>query len=167
MRRRERYPLQDLFDVRTIREDTAARAYATTRKQIEIAEDHLATIRAKLEEYKAWRQTREEALYSEIIDHAIIQKDLKKLHFKLQQLREKQHEFEAQLIQCEKQLSDAQELAETARNAYIVACRNRKKLEEHKDIWNSEQRRTDEMDALKETEDFKPQFRMHELSGAI
>ena len=150
-----RYLLQDLLNVRGRREDAAHDRVMASRKLLEQAE--LEVVRRKQErvDYIAWRIQREEELYQQIMNHLVQIRNLDDLKIDIQLLREKESVYEQRILEAEKGVADAKDALHNAEAELRKASRDKRKLEEHKDMWTQELAKEAEMGADKETEDFR------------
>lgn len=161
----KRYILEDLLNVRRLREDDATRRLTQCQQAVEDAQRDLEQRQQQLADYKTWRIRRENELFGEIIDRTVHTRDLEDLRFRLQKLRDDEGDYEAREIEAQKQLHTAQEDLELARDQYHEAWRERDKLDQHKVTWLQEQRRQQEIYEEKETEDFKCRAGFAALEG--
>ncbi|MEW4486701.1 YscO family type III secretion system apparatus protein [Thalassoglobus sp. JC818] len=161
----KKYILKDLLKIRQSREENAARALAAQKIRVEEAEELVQQRQRELESYHAWRIDREAELYEEIIDRTIEQKDLESVRFKIQQIRDKEHEYEGRVIQAKEQLEEEKRQLVEDQQAYQQAVHKREKLDEHKQLWITEAKRVAELNAEKELEDFKNRRRLAAFAG--
>ena len=162
----KKYVLRDLLKVRLSREDSTARALAAQKRRVEEAEAKVQRCESELEEYRVWRIQREAELYDEIMNCTIEQKELESVQFKVQQLRDNEHEYEGRVIQAREELDAERKQLEADKKAYHEAVQKREKLDEHKQIWVADAKRVAEMSAEKELEDFKNRRRLVATAGA-
>ena len=150
-----KYELQDLLNVRKIREDNAAAEVTLRRQLVAEAEQNVVRRKQELQDYIQWRIQREQELYDSVMQQEVHLNDLEELKLDVQILRDKEHAYKEKIIEAEKQLKDAQDNLETAKQKYTEAVRNREKLDEHKKIWTEEAEKEQEFEAEKEMEDFR------------
>lgn len=163
---KKKYVLQDLLNVRKLREDAAAKEWGRQKEVVAAAEVELAQRRKELEEYKTWRVQRENELFEEILDQTIQFKDLEDLRFRIQKLRDDESNYESRLIEAEERLRNEQQKLEEAREHYYEAYRQRDKLDEHKAMWVREAAKEQEVWEEKEMEDFKTRMQLLVADGA-
>lgn len=162
----KKYILQDLLNVRLMREEKAAEAWANQKEVVAAVEKELELQRRKLEDYKKWRVQRENELFEEIINQTIHSKDLEDLRFRIQCLRDDQGKLESQVLETVKRLEqERQTLAETKQH-YFEAFQQREKIEEHKTAWTMEAARESEFREEKEIEDFRTRVGLMAVEGA-
>lgn len=152
---RGKYVLEDLLQVRRLREEAAARQVAQRKANIERLSGRVTQLQTDLAEYRNWKAAREEELFAEVKKRAIHRKDLDKFHSRVQKLREKEREYEANIVDAENQLRAEQEALVEDRAQYLAAHRNRDKLDEHKRGWLANARKLVEIAEEKEVEDFR------------
>lgn len=152
----QNYELQDLLQVRRLREDAAAREWAQQKVTVANAEAELARVRRELSDYQAWRIRREAEMFEEVMNQPVRPKELDDLRFRIQKLRDKESTYASRVIESEEQLRGEQEKLEEDRQAYFSALRNREKLDEHKALWKCDAEKLREELEERETEDFKP-----------
>ncbi|MBI1247960.1 hypothetical protein GC197_08990 [bacterium] len=150
-----KYPLQDLLRVRNFREENAANALTVKRRELEQAEQLVAQRKKELEDYIQWRINRESEMYQEVMKKSIHLQALDDLKQDIQILRDKQNIYEDQITKAEKALQEAQQALEQARVHHLQAVKDRKKIDEHKELWAQEVAKISESNQEKELEDFR------------
>lgn len=151
----QKYLLQDLLNVRLLREDTAAKQWAVQKELVAKVERQLEKRRSELETYQRWRVQREVELYQQILEKKIHPKDLEALRFRIQKLRDEEHEYESRTLDTANQLQEEQARLATAKESYLNAYQQRSKLDEHKDLWVQEMQREKQFLEEKEIEDHR------------
>lgn len=151
----QQYELQDLLQVRLLREDAAARELANQKTVVENVEKQLQRHRQELTDYQTWRVRREEELFEEIVNQRIHHKELEKLRFRIQQLRDEESRYQANVLESEARLQTEKQKLEEVRQQYFKAYHQRDKLDEHKALWTRAARQQREWAEEKEVEDFK------------
>ena len=150
-----KYALEDLLRVRRFREDKAAAEVVESREQLADAESQLEQRRQELQDHLQWRLRREEELYQEIMQREVHLKDLEDVKSRVQVMRDKDQSYQEKVITAKKKVDDAQRQLDTAREAHLLAVRNREKLDEHKSMWLDESHQELEAKAETEMEDFQ------------
>ena len=154
-----KYPLQRLLRLRFIREDKAA-AEVTRRKQL-LAEAKLEKIRCEKElaDYREWRIEEEKRLFDAIKGKEISQKELDAYKHELLKLRGKEVQLEERIFEAQKQIDRCEQNLQDARDAYLGAVKERKKIEEHRSRWVEIEKLRQEREEEKELEEFIPKKR--------
>lgn len=150
-----RYLLQDLLNVRQLREDAAHDLVMASRRVLEQAEQEVVRRKQELVDYTAWRIQREAELYDQIINHQVQLRNLDDLKIDIQLLREKESLYEQRILEAQKGVEDARNSLHKAEADFRQASKDKRKLEEHKDMWVQDLAKEAEVAADKETEDFK------------
>lgn len=162
----QKYVLQDLLQVRRLREDAAAKKWAKQKEIVAELEKQLAVRRQELADYQAWRERREEEMFQEVVNQQIHHNDLNKLRFRIQKLRDEESGYRSRVLESENQLQSAKEQLEEDRSQYLAAYHQRDKLDEHKARWNQAAARERELAEEKEVEDFKNRMASLAAEGA-
>lgn len=154
-----KYPLQKLLRLRGVREDKAA-AEVTNRKK-RLAEAKMEKLRREqeLEKYIRWRIEKEKELFEEIKGKEVSQKDLDNYKHEVLKLRGRQVQMEEAILEAQKHIEQCQKDLQTARDNYLAAVRERKKIEEHRSRWLEIEKLRQEREEEKELEEFIPKKR--------
>lgn len=155
------YPLERLLKVRKLREDAAETEVNRCTRELKEAEDNLQQRKDKLAEYTKWRLAEEERLFQEIKGHEIHLKEIDDYKLQLQSLRGREVKLEEKILEARKQIEDCKEALEEARKLRLQAMRGRRKIEEHNQRWDEEQRVLEERAEDLELEEFtghRPEF---------
>lgn len=150
-----KYPLQDLLRVRNFREENAANELTVKRRELEQAEQLVVQRKRELEEYIQWRINREAEMYQEVMRKSIQLHDLDDLKQDIQILREKEHFYEDQIKKAEIALEEATRALEQARSHHLQTVKDRRKIDEHKELWAQQVAKISEANQEKELEDFR------------
>ncbi|BDV01963.1 hypothetical protein TDMWS_20480 [Thermodesulfomicrobium sp. WS] len=149
-----RYPLEDLFRIRRVREERAEREVTARREEMEAARRHLARCREDLQEYRRWRPGEEDRLFMEIKERFVHLDAVEELRLRISMLRAEELSKERAVGEAEQKFAEARQRFEEARAAYRKAVQGRQKIEEHRRLWTVEARKLEEESADKELEDF-------------
>ncbi len=150
-----KYPLQDLLRVRLFREDAAQAEVTSARRKVQAAQELIEQRQQELADYIKQREQQEKQLWDDIIDQDVQMRDLDDLKLKIQIIRDKQTSYEEAVEQAKRDLLAAEEALEQAQADYSLAAKERRKIDEHKDIWAQEEAQRCEAEAEKEMEDFR------------
>ncbi|MCD0457872.1 type III secretion system stalk subunit SctO [Roseiconus lacunae] len=151
----QRYLLQDLLSVRTVRQESARRETHRCQHAVKQAEEAVAQAEVNLNEFIQFRIRREQELFNEVALQLINTPKLETMRFRVQQLRDQEIDRRAAVIDAKKVLQERTEALEEAEEQYREACRQNDKLIEHKSWWDAQQRREAEALEEKENEDFR------------
>jgi hypothetical protein len=151
----QKYALQDLLQVRRLREDNAAMQWARQKDVVAAVQTTLSRRRQELADYQAWRVRREEEMFREVVNQKIHPHDLDKLRFRIQKLRDEEISHQSGVLETENQIQVEKQKLEENRKQYYAAFHRRDKLDEHKALWTRAATREREMNDEKEVEDFK------------
>ena len=148
------YALQSMLKIRGMRQDRAQTELAGARIARAKAERELeekAETRRKFEETK---EERRDKIFETVIGRVVSKEELDKARSAVSRIDE-----EAMLLleaeqQAEHLLQKRDEETETARAKFVVATKNKAKIDEHKSVWEEEDRKMQEMIADAEMEEF-------------
>ena len=148
------YALQSMLSVRVLREDRAqtelslARA-AQARQARVVEEKHRIVL-----DFESTKEERRDRLYDTIIGRTISQDRLDQVRAAVSEIDEEGMLLQADEDHAKAELKKREDEAEFARLGYVAAAKSRTKIEEHRRAWEEEDRRTQELMADKELEDF-------------
>ena len=148
------YILQDLVDIRKMRENRAAQEAARARSFQDQASEAVTNAKRQLEEFRIWRTEEKDRLYNTIINQIVHMRDLDRLKEALAELDEREAMFMKRIADAERQLEEAVAVLDKARAAFREATRNVEKLDEHRETWETEAAREAERAADLEMEEF-------------
>lgn len=148
------YALQSMLKIRGMRQDRAQTELAGARVARAKAEHELeekAETRRKFEETK---EERRDKIFDTVIGRVVSMDELDKARSAVSRIDE-----EAMLLleaeqQAEHLLQKRDEETEAARVKFVVATKNKAKIDEHKSVWEEEDRKMQEMLADAEMEEF-------------
>lgn len=155
------YPLDRLIGIRERRYEqmTAQRRHQQQVLQQTLKE--LENTRQELSAFLAFREKEIERRYSEIMDCVRTQEEIADFNSGLSQLYEKEVQFRTELRGLEKKAEEERLALKRAEEQVVRAHKAVEKLESHKVIWLSGQKRLMEYRADLEMEDFrvkKPEY---------
>lgn len=146
------YPLAELVSVRALRETTASREVSVAQEALDEARVALLRAKEELEAYVAWRVEEEKLCYEKVMNQKIRLGDLESLKQEIRGLRERESDHRQAILDAEKQVGECEAALGEAKVAHHRAVRDLEKLEEHREIWDTEQalitarKEEDEMD---------------------
>ncbi len=135
----ESYPLEDLVSVRKFREVGKSRVVSIAQRQLEEAVQLVKDCEEKAEAYSAWRIEEEKNVYEEIIGEQVKLAALEELKEVIRGFRMKEAAMRQEILDAEKQVSECETALEQAKAEHREAVRDLEKLEEHREVWESEQ----------------------------
>lgn len=149
-----KYPLGPLLAARLFREDAAAREARLARQRVEEAKAAAEAARQKWLEYQKWRPGEEARLFEAMRGKLMPLSGLDGHRDDIQALRNQELRLEELFREAEKAVAAAEQAAEAARLRHAGAVRDRRKIEEHREIWLKAERKRQEAAEEAELEDF-------------
>ena len=130
-----KYPLEQIHDVRILREKNAMARLQEAELIAQKCEQVVAACEQAIEAYKIYMREKEEALYNELIGKNVALVDVDTLALQIESLQ-------AHLLVLRQELQDAVEkrdaalkVVEQAKAEYQKMVKNRSKIDEHRTIW--------------------------------
>lgn len=149
-----KYPLEPLLYIRITRENVAEENLTKARHHLQEMIEKVKKKEKELEDYTKWRVEEEGRLYKELFKKKVKKIDLDEVKVKVSNLRNKELDY----VQARDNAIDEREAAkanlENAKILYHQAIFNRKKIDEHKNIWTDEWNKEQERLADLEMEEF-------------
>jgi hypothetical protein len=162
------YALQSMLRIRAMREDRAATELTAARREVSRAQERLSQRKRDLEEYEATKEARRDRIYEAVIGRAVSMEDLDLAREGVARIDEEGILKADNVVQAEADLQKCRNNAETSRQAFVSASKNRMKITEHRSIWEAEEAAEAERRSEMELEDFtgKKVVDDAELSGS-
>ena len=162
------YALQSMLRIRAMREDRAATELTAARREVSRAQERLTQRKRDLEEYEATKEARRDRIYEAVIGRAVSMEDLDLAREGVARIDEEGILKADNVVQAEADLQKCRNNAETSRQAFVSASKNRMKITEHRSIWEAEEAAEAERRSEMELEDFtgKKVVDDAELSGS-
>ena len=162
------YALQSMLRIRAMREDRAATELTAARREVSRAQERLSQRKRDLEEYEATKEARRDRIYEAVIGRAVSMEDLDLAREGVARIDEEGVLKADNVVQAEADLQKCRNNAETSRQAFVSASKNRMKITEHRSIWEAEEAAEAERRSEMELEDFtgKKVVDDAELSGS-
>lgn len=162
------YALQSMLRIRAMREDRAATELTAARREVSRAQERLSQRKRDLEEYEATKEARRDRIYEAVIGRAVSMGDLDLAREGVARIDEEGILKADNVVQAEADLQKCRNNAETSRQAFVSASKNRMKITEHRSIWEAEEAAEAERRSEMELEDFtgKKVVDDAELSGS-
>ena len=148
------YALQSMLRIRAMREDRAATELTAARREVSRAQERLSQRKRDLEEYEATKEARRDRIYEAVIGRAVSMEDLDLAREGVARIDEEGLLKADNVVQAEADLQKCRNNAETSRQAFVSASKNRMKITEHRSIWEAEEAAEAERRSEMELEDF-------------
>jgi len=148
------YALQSMLRIRAMREDRAATELTAARREVSRAQERLSQRKRDLEEYEATKEARRDRIYEAVIGRAVSMEDLDLAREGVARIDEEGVLKADNVVQAEADLQKCRNNAETSRQAFVSASKNRMKITEHRSIWEAEEAAEAERRSEMELEDF-------------
>jgi hypothetical protein len=148
------YALQSMLRIRTMREDRAQTELSLARTARARQERVVEEKRRVRLEFEATKEERRDRLYDTIIGRTVSQDALDQVRAAVSDIDEEGLLLQADEDHARDELKKKDEAVEVARLGYVAAAKNKTKIEEHRRVWEEEDRQYQEMMADKELEDF-------------
>lgn len=148
------YALQSMLRIRVMREDRAATELTAARREVSRAQERLSQRKRDLEEYEATKEARRDRIYEAVIGRAVSMEDLDLAREGVARIDEEGILKADNVVQAEADLQKCRNNAETSRQAFVSASKNRMKITEHRSIWEAEEAAEAEHRSEMELEDF-------------
>jgi hypothetical protein len=157
-----------MLRIRAMREDRAATELTAARREVSRAQERLSQRKRDLEEYEATKEARRDRIYEAVIGRAVSMEDLDLAREGVARIDEEGILKADNVVQAEADLQKCRNNAETSRQAFVSASKNRMKITEHRSIWEAEEAAEAERRSEMELEDFtgKKVVDDAELSGS-
>lgn len=129
------YALESLITIRTRREDTARGELVAARLKLSQAQQELADRKAELRAYEETRESRRNRIYSTIIGRVVTQTDLEMAREGIARIDEEGNLRANNVLRAEDRVKEREQGVDAARADFVVATKNRMKLDEHRSDW--------------------------------
>ena len=150
------YPLAGLLQIRDFRVDAAEKALRAAETRLRAAEEKRAATKAEREEYGIWRKEEVKRRYQAIMGQTLCREEIDAFKAGLSALADEELAREAALLDAGRAAKEARQIAQTARDGWLLANKANEKLRYHRDNWQ----KTQDMNASRqedlEQEEFKP-----------
>ncbi len=121
---------QQLFRIREIREQRAQAAMQAERTALRRATEAREDASQALDRYRAWAKTREDTLFSELMENPVQVRDIQEVRHEVGAMRSKELGYAQDLEKFEAARSRQSEVLDAARERHAIAERTRQKVEE-------------------------------------
>ena len=137
-----------------MREDRASGELTAARQAVRTAEEALESRRRELEEFSRTKDERRDRIYAAIMGRAVSREQIDLAQEGVARIDEEGALRADNVLRAQSELKTREAEAETAREAFIAASKNRMKIDEHRAVWIAEEAREQENRAEGELEDF-------------
>ena len=148
------YALQPMLRIREMREDNAQSALTAARRVRVDAERARDARRQDLAEYERTRNERRDAIFDTVMGKVVTMDNLEVMQEGVARIDDEGVLKRDNLRQAENVVTEKSKLEQAAHDAYNLAQKNKMKIEEHRAVWEEEDRREREYRADAELEDF-------------
>ena len=148
------YSLESMLKIRAMREDRAGTELTGARRAKAAAE---RVLEEKAEAHAAFETTREERrdkLYAALMGQVVSMDDLDRVRDAVTSIDEEGVLLEEAESRAKAELDKKDQAAQSAKVRYTVAVKNKAKIDQHKQAWEEEERKFQEMRADSEMEEF-------------
>jgi type III secretion protein O len=129
------YILQDLLDIREMRDDSASQKLKREQNRYEQALREIEECKRELERYIEWRKGEEDGRYEGMMRKKLLVRRLEELRTEITLLREGDLVKQKKILDAESAADKARADLDAARLARQMAQKDLQKIEEHRDIW--------------------------------
>ena len=148
------YVLQPMLKIREMREDKAQTALTAAKRLRLESERQREERRADLGRYEETREERRDAVFATVIGKVVSRAGIEVVQESVARIDEEGVLLRDNLRQADAVVAEKTKMENAAHAAYNAAQKNRMKIEEHRAIWEAEDRREQEYRADAELEDF-------------
>jgi hypothetical protein len=148
------YALEKMLAVRVHRENKAMNRVVHCQEEVSRALDLSQRRETEFSEFRSWRIDEERRLFRNLQEKPAAVQDVMMFMDTTSALREDQAVKAQQVVEAREQVKAAEADLLKARQDYVAAYRKKVKIEEHKAVWEEEDRFRVEQDAEKEMEEF-------------
>ena len=148
------YALQSLLRIRLMREDRASGELTAARQAVARAQETLNARKQELADYNQTREARRDRIYASVIGRPVTREQLDLAQEGVARIDEEGALKADNVARAESDLRAREEAAEVARGNFVVASKNRMKIDEHKADWLIRDAREQDARAEGELEDF-------------
>ena len=148
------YTLQPLLNIRVMREDRASGELTAARRAVAVAQDALAERERELEAFNETKDERRDRIYAAIIGQPVSRERIDLAQEGVARIDQEGALKVDNVAQAKGELKRREDAAAKARELFVIATKNRMKIDEHKAVWTAEEAKEQEFRAETELEDF-------------
>ena len=151
----DRYPLEQLLDLRKRREDDASKQLQIARQALETAENELKEARSTPSRFQQERIEQENSLYASVLGKSVKKMAIDDLFSQIGDLAAHEAELQTKVLAAEENVEKKKEDVATSQQRYRDAFRDREKIAEHRRQWLVQALLEEERVMDKELEEFR------------
>lgn len=148
------YALESLIKIRTRREDTARGELTAARLKMSQAQSELEARKEELSEFEKTKEERQDKIFAAIIGRTVGSDDLELAREGITRIDEEGNLKADNVVRAEDVVRERQKEVEVARAGFVIATKNRMKIDEHKQSWLKVEEAENEHRQEVELEDF-------------
>ena len=148
------YALQSLLRIRLMREDRASSELTAARQAVTRAQEFLDARTRELETYNQTREERRDRIYASVMGRPVTREQLDLVQEGVARIDEEGTLKADNVARAESDLHTREKAAEDARGNFVLATKNRMKIDEHKADWLARDAKEQDARAEGELEDF-------------
>ncbi|MBQ6338535.1 MAG: YscO family type III secretion system apparatus protein [Kiritimatiellae bacterium] len=148
------YALQSLLRIRLMREDRASSELTAARQAVTRAQEFLDARKRELETYNQTREERRDRIYASVMGRPVTREQLDLVQEGVARIDEEGTLKADNVARAESDLHTREKAAEDARGNFVLATKNRMKIDEHKADWLARDAKEQDARAEGELEDF-------------
>ena len=148
------YALQSLLRIRLMREDRASSELTAARQAVTRAQEFLDARKRELETYNQTREERRDRIYASVMGRPVTREQLDLVQEGVTRIDEEGTLKADNVARAESDLHTREKAAEDARGNFVLATKNRMKIDEHKADWLARDAKEQDARAEGELEDF-------------
>ena len=148
------YALQSLLRIRLMREDRASSELTAARQAVARAQDALDARKRELADYNKTREERRDRIYATVMGRPVTREQLDLAQEGVARIDEEGTLKADNVARAESDLHAREEAVEVAHSNFVVASKNRMKIDEHKADWLIRDAKEQDARAEGELEDF-------------
>ena len=148
------YTLQPLLNIRVMREDRASGELTAARRAVASAQEALEARENELKAFNETKEERRDRIYAAIMGQPVSRDRIDMAQEGVARIDEEGALKADNVAQAKNDLKRREEAAEAARALFVMATKNRMKIDEHKAVWIAQEAKEQEFRADIELEDF-------------
>ena len=148
------YALQSLLRIRLMREDRASSELTAARQAVARAQDALDARKRELADYNKTREERRDRIYATVMGRPVTREQLDLAQEGVARIDEEGTLKADNVARAESDLHAREKAVEVAHSNFVVASKNRMKIDEHKADWLIRDAKEQDARAEGELEDF-------------
>jgi len=148
------YLLKPLLDIRVMRQDRASGTLTAARQAVRDAEAKVDERKRELTEYEQTKEERRDRIYATIMGRPVSRDKLDIAQEGVARIDEEGVLKLDNVRRAEGELEKRESEAEVAREAFVLASKNRMKIDEHRAVWIKAEAAEQERRTEIELEDF-------------